>query len=414
MNTKTYLTGWIVAYGCGAALVTSVVAFAFGAAAGGTVAGFLILGGIVAAEIMWRQTSYETAVKKLNALAQNQDRILRDVTRTKSDVDTLKDDMARTAHHLKSTPKADAEKSLNRMAARPRMPTPDPKTPRYDDFVARSDFRLGRPAAFQDNEDVNPADHFSDAVVEELVRHAVTSDKIEIFAQPVVKLPSRRLVYLELFARIRARAGVYVAAQRYRPLAQQHTLQTEIDHILLQHVLEVIQSNERRGIEVGYFINITAQTLRDAAFLNDAVEFLRTHKHLGHLLVLELQYADLENLNANDMAILNALSRTGYGFSIDNVSDAIRVIEDSRITSAFSFLKIDAKNLLQLSRTLEGEDTILDLKRTLTRKNIQLVITKVESEYEVKELLDFYIDYGEGWLFGKPDFEMAWKLRKSA
>ncbi len=414
MTPKNYLIGWLISYGCGAALVTAVVGFATGAAAAGTVAGFLIMGGILTAEIFARQNSYETAVKKLNALTQNHDRLLRDVTRTKSDVDTLKDDLARTAHHLKTTPKTETEKSFTRMAARPRMMNTQQQASHESDFSPRSNFRLGRPTLQQNNDEVNPADHFSDAVVEELIRHAVKSDKIEIFAQPIVKLPSRRLVYLELFARIRARAGVYVAAQRYRPLAQQHTLQAEIDHILLQHVLEVLKTNERRGIEVGYFINVTANTLRDSAFLNDAVEFLRTHKHLGHFLVMELQYNDLENMTDNDMAVLNALSRTGYGFSLDNISEATRILDDARITSSFSFAKFNASALLNLSKTLEGEDLISELRRTLHKKNINMVIEKVENEFEVKELLDFNVDYGEGWLFGKPDFEMAWKLRKSA
>jgi cyclic-di-GMP phosphodiesterase TipF (flagellum assembly factor) len=43
-----------------------------------------------------------------------------------------------------------------------------------------------------------------------------------------------------------------------------------------------------------------------------------------------------------------------------------------------------------------------------------MIVEKIEDERAVVELLDFEVDYGEGYLFGKPDHEAAYRLRQAA
>ena len=106
---------------------------------------------------------------------------------------------------------------------------------------------------------------YSKTVLSELIHHAVQNDKIEIFAQPIVRLPSRRINYLELFARIRARAGIYLPADTYRTLAAEESTIENVDHLLLLHTIDTIRSDARRGTQIGYFINICAQSLKTNA-----------------------------------------------------------------------------------------------------------------------------------------------------
>lgn len=45
---------------------------------------------------------------------------------------------------------------------------------------------------------------------------------------------------------------------------------------------------------------------------------------------------------------------------------------------------------------------MLALKAALDRHGIDLIVEKVESEKTLVELLDFQIDFGQGYLFGEP------------
>ncbi|MSO89425.1 MAG: EAL domain-containing protein [Rhodospirillaceae bacterium] len=49
-----------------------------------------------------------------------------------------------------------------------------------------------------------------------------------------------------------------------------------------------------------------------------------------------------------------------------------------------------------------GEGKVLALKAALDRHGIDLIVEKVESEKTLVELLDFQIDFGQGYLFGEP------------
>ena len=45
---------------------------------------------------------------------------------------------------------------------------------------------------------------------------------------------------------------------------------------------------------------------------------------------------------------------------------------------------------------------VIDLKRTLERHGIDLIVEKIESEPMLLDVLDLHVDYGQGYLFGEP------------
>ena len=61
-----------------------------------------------------------------------------------------------------------------------------------------------------------------------------------------------------------------------------------------------------------------------------------------------------------------------------------------------------------------GDMDVARLKSQLDKSNLTLIVEKLETEHDLRELLDFEIDFGEGYLFGRPDLEMAYRPRRSA
>ena len=427
---------WLSLYSCGSVLTISVVAGNFGGAAAGTVAGFLVLGGTMGYEALSRMQAEKRLSGKISGLGVNQDRLTRELARTRGEVDGIKDDMLRTSVLLKKQAAAPSatdikpvpapinepisnriQKSFEKMGSKPRASVTD-TAKRYEELLVPAATRSASIFAEEPDEDMGrtlsarPAD-YSDTVVSELLHHAVHNDRIEVFAQPIMRLPSRRLNYLELFARIRARAGVYLAADRYRHIAERETLIADIDHLLLLHILDTIRADARRGLDLAYFMNISSHSLTDAAFMGDLLEFIRRNRDLMQSLVLELQQNDFNALSDNQLAILKGLSMAGCRFSIDNISNPnMDVVKLQKLN--VEFIKIDAGRLTSLAGTSEGETIIQRLKTRLDSANITLIVEKMESERDVRELLDFEIDFGEGYLFGKPDLEIAYRPKKAA
>ncbi len=419
---------WLSVYMCGSVLLLSVIAGTFGGGAAGTMAGFLVMAGTVGYEMLSRYETEKKIADKVSTLGLNHDRLTREMARTRGELDGLKDDMARAANLLKKqqakfeeptigeTITNKIQKTFEKMGTKPRASVSE-TAKKYEDLLLVAASRAD--ALFVEDEDgisnitaARPGD-YSDTVVTELIHHAVHNDRIEIFAQPIVRLPSRRLVYLELFARIRARAGVYLAADRYRELAEKQTLITDVDHLLLIHVLDSIRADARRNVEIGYFINISADTLKDPAFMGDLLEFIKRNRELSQYLIFELQQAEFNKLTDQVVAVIRALGQTGCRFSIDNIDNPnldVTKLQKMKI----EFIKLDAGKLISLTMTAEGETMINRLKTRLDSANITLILEKIETEKDMRELLDFEIDYGEGYLFGKPDLEIAYRPKKAA
>lgn len=457
-----YPSFWLGVYVCGSGMVIATVAGTAGAVAAGSATGFFLLAGTFGYESLTRRSLEEKIGKRVARMEQDQERIHRDLSRTRNDVDVLKDDMSETAQTLnrevhkisnQAEPAARApaqamrlmQKSFERMGSKNRdhhsfMPQQAPantvelehadvelkaparaqsaaqsKTQKYKDLLMMAATRQKEIAAEEKQEpqlaSVTP--EYSDSVIAELINHAIENERIEIFAQPIVKLPSRRLQYLELFARIRARSGIYLTAENYRPMAEKETKIENVDHLLLLHVLETVRNDARRGIDIGYFINISSRCLKDKNYMTDLLEFVRTRRELAEHLVFELQYADIKNLSTACFKLIDGLAHIGCKFSVDNISDP-NFNADDLAEKGFSFLKFNAKKLMEMCSSSRGEMEVARMKSSLDKSRLTLIVEKLETEHDLKELLDFEIDLGEGYLFGRPDLEMAYRPRRQA
>lgn len=439
---------WLGIYTCGSAMVIATIAGLAGPVAAGSATGFFLLSGVFGYESLTRRGIEETIGKRVDKVEKTQNKLVRDISETRNEVDVLKDDMAETAQTLnrevhkilnQSEPAARApatamrlmQKSFERMGSKSRsdfMPAQEPankmtdlsapareapqsRTQKYKDLLLMAASRQKNLVEEKIATEITP--EYSEAVITELVNQAIQNERIEIFAQPIVKLPSRRLQYLELFARIRARSGIYLTGENYRPLAERETMIENVDYLLLIHVLDTIRNDARRHIDIGYFINISSRCLKDKNYMTDLLEFVRTKRDLAPRLVFELQYADLKNLSSACYKMIDGLSHIGCQFSVDNITNS-DFNADDLAEKGFNFIKFSAGKLMEMCSSSKGEMDVARMKSSLDKSRLTLIVEKLETEHDLKELLDFEIDFGEGYLFGRPDLEMAYRPKRVA
>jgi len=274
--------------------------------------------------------------------------------------------------------------------------------------------RATRTAHVVANEDIYAnSEALTDMAVRELLHHAVKNKQIDIFLQPIVRLPQRHANFYELFARIRAKAGLYLPAQRYMELAVEERLMESIDNILLLECLKVLQVNFDTEKVSTYFLNIKPSTLRNADFMDDLLKFIAQNKKMAPSLVFEMRQADFESLSSGERLILDGMTKLGCRFSLDHVSslpDDILSLYQRNVR----FLKIPAPRFLGKEEGYADFAQMIRKKRRLEVNGVEVIIDRVEHEPELLELLDYEVNYGQGFLFGRPDLEGVYKFRKSA
>lgn len=240
----------------------------------------------------------------------------------------------------------------------------------------------------------------TDEQVLQLVNAAVRQDRIDLFLQPIMALPQRKLRFYEMFSRIRIKQDVYLPAERYIEVAMRQDLVPAIDNLLLLRGLQLIRDvqDDAGG---AFFCNITSVTLNDPKFMGDLVEFIARNRGMAPRLVFELGQRDLATMSPDVLPILEGLSRLGCRFSMDQVrslSFDFAHMEARHIR----FIKADADLVIREMKERGGMARLKRLKAELDTNGIDFIVTKIESERQLVELLDLGIDYGQGFLFGKP------------
>jgi len=244
-----------------------------------------------------------------------------------------------------------------------------------------------------------------DEAVLGVVRAALKADRVDVFIQPIVSLPQRKVRYYEVFSRIRAPDGGYLEPARYLPLARRAGLAAAIDDLLLFRSVRLVRETERRQQSIGFFVNVSADTLSDDRFMGEFGDYLAEHQSLGTRLVFEVGQAEVAAGRLAGAAA-RRLRELGCRFSMDGVT-SFDIDPEALAAQDVRFVKLDAGMLLAIARRPGGHDNVLKFKRLIESRPIDVIAERIETEAQLVELLDLQIDFGQGFLFGEPYLSKA-------
>ncbi|WP_051608973.1 EAL domain-containing protein [Fodinicurvata fenggangensis] len=235
-----------------------------------------------------------------------------------------------------------------------------------------------------------------------LVREALSHDRVDVVLQPIVSLPQRKRRFYECFTRLRDGEGNVLLPEVYLSVARQAGLVAAIDNMLLFRCIQLVRGIQRRHASVDFFCNLSVSTLQDEDFFADFVDYLGSHRELAANLVFEFPQEDLEQHGPRIRKLLEQLHALGCRFSLDRIQDLYLDLDDLAARH-IAYVKIEADVLQSLAQA-RGSHAVVGLITELAESDIDLIVEKIEDEKLLKELLDYGIDFGQGYLFGEPRF----------
>jgi cyclic-di-GMP phosphodiesterase TipF (flagellum assembly factor) len=238
-----------------------------------------------------------------------------------------------------------------------------------------------------------------DAIVA-LVRNAIEAGKIDLYLQPIVTLPQRKVRYYESMSRLKAEDGEVVAAGDFLAHAEAGAMLPKLDNLSTLRCVQVVRRLLLKNRDIGLFCNISGATLTGAGF-PQFVEFADANRAIAPSLVFEFTQATVRAMGPMEHEGLAALSERGYRFSVDNVTD-LRVEPRELADRGFRFIKVPAALLLNRVGAASTDIHPADLSDLLGRFGIDLIAEKIEAENTVVDLLDYDVRFGQGFLFSPP------------
>lgn len=233
------------------------------------------------------------------------------------------------------------------------------------------------------------------------IKGAIDENRIDLYLQPLVTLPQRKVRFYEAVTRLRDERDQMLAADDFIGVAEASGLMGRIDHLVMHRCVQVLRRLMVRNKDVGIFCNMSQATLSNPAIFAQCLDYLEANRALASSFVLEFKQSALRSLGPTEIENLAALAQRGYRFSIDHVTD-LRFEPRDLADRGVRFIKIPAALLLDPKQMSASDIHPSDLSDLLGRFGIDLIAERIEGERSVVDLLDYDVRFGQGFLFAPP------------
>ena len=233
------------------------------------------------------------------------------------------------------------------------------------------------------------------------LRHALETNEVEVYFQPKVSLPDRRVVGVECLARWEHAAHGQVPPGDFVAVAE-HTGQLgRLTDLVLREGLRRARGWLDAGHSLPVAVNLSARTLIDPTFPPRISNLLTEYRVPASLLTLEITEDGMVGEPDRPMSTLKRLSEMGVRLAVDDFGTGYSSLSYLRRLPVDE-VKID-RSFVEGMATDAGDLAIVRAVVGLARHfGLVVVAEGVESERTVNLLEGLGCDVGQGFLFSRP------------
>jgi Amt family ammonium transporter len=268
---------------------------------------------------------------------------------------------------------------------------------------AAKDRGRGRVEVYQDA-DQSIVRRNDDVLVADRLRHALEEGRVEVFAQPIVRLNGEQsCTHYELLMRLVGEAGTHLSPAWFMSAATRYRMLPQLDRSVLEHVFATLRKH-RAGLskkKMRFSVNLSGPSIGDP----DLVEWLGANVGGGGVPGDWLQFEITETAAvanvAQTQALMRRLKARGAQFALDDFGTGV---------SSFAYLKFFDVNMLKLDGSFvrdllanpRSESLVRGIAQLGRGMSIETVAECVETAAVRDRLTELGIDRAQGFFFGRP------------
>ena len=241
-----------------------------------------------------------------------------------------------------------------------------------------------------------------DETVERISSFKATLAKSEfdVVYQPIVSLVDRSIHHFEALVRLRDKGGGGSPFQ-FITFAEEVGVIGDFDLAMAHRVIDKINEAKKNGDILKVAVNLSGRSLESPAFIDDLHKMLRACHDIRDQLMFEVtESAKIANLEETN-AVLQGLRRAGHHVCLDDFGAGAAAFQYLRALEV-DYVKIDGVYVREALTTPNGKPFLRAMAGLCSEIGIQTVAEMVETEDEAKFLFEANVQYGQGYLFGKP------------
>jgi sensor c-di-GMP phosphodiesterase-like protein len=232
------------------------------------------------------------------------------------------------------------------------------------------------------------------------LKAALKHNEFYLVYQPVFDVRTNRCVGAEALVRWKRVTGECIPPDEFIPLAEKNGLIRQIT----QRVLDLV-ATEAKNLFINYphfhlAINVSAADLHSGAIVDSLRTLVLTTKASADNLIIEAterKIMDLDILKQtlhaiHQLHIKVAIDDFGTGYSNLSYLEALEL----------DYLKIDKSFVDAIGTGASTSQVIVHIIEMAKSLNLHIIAEGVESEEQVKFMLDNGVQFAQGWYFSKP------------
>jgi diguanylate cyclase (GGDEF)-like protein len=237
------------------------------------------------------------------------------------------------------------------------------------------------------------------------LRAAFKSDRLLLYAQPIVPLQNMSLpASFEILLRLRGPDDEIIAPGSLINAAQRYQLLPTVDRWVAERALHTLTAYrsmlKSRGISIS--INVSGQSIADEAFIRRFIEQLKAANLPHGCVMVEIteQAAVTNFAQANDM--IHRLKGMGCRFALDDFGTGSNSLTNLKSLD-IARVKIDGSFVRDILTNKRSQVTVRAIVELAKGFSLDTVAEFVETKAIADAVRKLGVDYAQGYAFGRPE-----------
>jgi EAL domain-containing protein (putative c-di-GMP-specific phosphodiesterase class I)/GGDEF domain-containing protein len=231
-------------------------------------------------------------------------------------------------------------------------------------------------------------------------KSTLANSEFDVAYQPIVYLGDRTVHHFEALVRLRDKSGGG-SPFAFITFAEEVGVIGDFDLAMAHRVIAKIKQAKKNGDILKVAVNLSGRSLESPAFIDKLHRILQSCRDIRDQLMFEVtESAKITNLEQTN-AVLQSLRRAGHHVCLDDFGAGAAAFQYLRALEV-DYVKIDGVYVREALTTPNGKPFLRAMAGLCSEIGIQTVAEMVETEEEAKFLFEAKVQFGQGYLFGKP------------
>lgn len=235
------------------------------------------------------------------------------------------------------------------------------------------------------------------------IRRMVANRDFDMAFMPICDLRLERVHHFEALTRPRdAKAGS--SPYHLFSLAEEVGIVHELDMAIVDTTLQTMNNLVREhGLLPAVAINLSGQSLSNPRFVDELTRLLKRSGMPPRKLMFELtESVKVEHLPEVN-AVIQGLRQMGYRFCLDDFGSGAASFDYLNALDV-DIVKFDGPVVKRACSSQKGSDLLSSMTKMCASMGIRTTAEMVEDKRMAGRVYQCGVDFGQGYYFGKPDF----------